>query len=70
MFIRFYPWLKSFCLVSSLSFFVFPLVLPDPSFAREVTLTLLFTNDHHGQVDPIHQDDPQSPWAASPDEWL
>jgi 5'-nucleotidase / UDP-sugar diphosphatase len=31
------------------------------SFAREVTLTLLFTNDHHGQVDPVHQDDPSKP---------
>jgi|GEM_PF-1245649 len=28
---------------------------------REVTLTILFTNDHHGQVDPIHSDDASKP---------
>jgi 5'-nucleotidase/UDP-sugar diphosphatase len=61
LFIRFYPWLNRFCLVLSLSLFVLLLVLPGRSFAREVTLTILFTNDHHGQVDPVHQDDPSKP---------
>ncbi len=40
---------------------IFFLSFPIISFAREVTLTILFTNDHHGQVDPIHQDDSSKP---------
>lgn len=40
---------------------VFSLSLPAGSLAREVTLTILFTNDHHGQDDPIHQDDLSKP---------
>ncbi len=39
----------------------FFIVLPNCSFPREVTLTILFTNDHHGQVDPVHQNDPSKP---------
>jgi 5'-nucleotidase / UDP-sugar diphosphatase len=32
-----------------------------PSFAREAKLTILFTNDHDGQIEPIHQDDLSKP---------
>ena len=34
---------------------------PALSSAREVSLTILFTNDHHGQVDPVHETDPSKP---------
>jgi len=47
------------------SFFAFLSLLfvfsPRASFARQVNLTILFTNDHLGQVDPLPTDDPSKP---------
>ncbi len=60
MFISVHRWLKPFFVVCSSSFLlVFP--WPSISTAREVQLTILFTNDHHGQVDPIHGSDTSKP---------
>lgn len=39
----------------------FGIFLPGLCFAREVNLTILFTNDHLGQVDPVMTDDPSKP---------
>ncbi|HVZ81522.1 MAG TPA: bifunctional UDP-sugar hydrolase/5'-nucleotidase [bacterium] len=39
------PFLFAFCLSV--------LMAPVPATAREVTLTILFTGDHHGQLDPV-----------------
>ncbi|HJT25726.1 MAG TPA: bifunctional UDP-sugar hydrolase/5'-nucleotidase, partial [bacterium] len=36
-------------------------MFPGASSAREAHLTILFTNDHLGQVDPLHTDDPSKP---------
>src|SRR5579883_2185683 len=41
--------------------FAFTSFFPCVSFARQATLTILFTNDHLGQVDPLHADDPSKP---------
>lgn len=41
--------------------FTFSLCTPGFSSARQATLTILFTNDHLGQVDPVHTDDPSKP---------
>lgn len=45
-----------FCVV-----FIFYFLLPLRAFSREAHITLLFTNDHHGQVEPIHESNPTKP---------
>lgn len=47
--------------VSAVQSFFFILFFPAVSFGREATLTILFTNDHHGQVEPIHDADASKP---------
>ncbi len=56
LFIRFHPWLKRFSLLLSCFILVF-----SASSARETHLTILFTNDHRGQVDPLPSTDPSQP---------
>jgi len=34
---------------------VFALVFPFSLGAKEAQITILFTNDHHGQVEPLHE---------------
>ncbi len=59
---RFFPfilvprWLKRFSLLLSC---LAPLL--SPASARETRLTILFTNDHRGQVDPLPSTDPSKP---------
>ncbi|HEY5037661.1 MAG TPA: bifunctional UDP-sugar hydrolase/5'-nucleotidase, partial [bacterium] len=38
-----------------------PLLSPDSLLAREAKLTILFTNDHHGQVETVSESDPSKP---------
>ena len=44
-----------------LFFFAISLLFPRLSFAREAQITILFTNDQHGQVDPIREKDLSKP---------
>ena len=37
------------------------LALPGFTFSREVTITILFTGDNHGQLDPVHNSDTSLP---------
>jgi len=45
------------------SFYLIFCVLVYPTFlwAKEAQITILFTNDHHGQVEPLHESDPSKP---------
>jgi 5'-nucleotidase/UDP-sugar diphosphatase len=45
------------------SFFLFFCVLffLNSLWAKEAQITILFTNDHHGQVEPLHESDPSKP---------
>lgn len=57
--IRVYPRLKKIFFIPCI--FFLPVLFPPVLSAREAHLTILFTNDHQGQVDPLHVDDPSKP---------
>ncbi len=42
-------------------FFGFVLISPRFLWGKEAQITILFTNDHHGQVEPLHESDPSKP---------
>ena len=60
VFIRVHLWLNSLFFIVAVSTSVV-FLFPRSALAREVQLTILFTNDHHGQVDPIHENDLSKP---------
>ena len=39
----------------------FVLIFPLSLWGKEAQITILFTNDHHGQVEPLHESDPSKP---------
>jgi 2',3'-cyclic-nucleotide 2'-phosphodiesterase (5'-nucleotidase family) len=44
-----------------LIFYGFVLIFPLSLWGKEAQITILFTNDHHGQVEPLHESDPSKP---------
>ncbi len=60
VFIRVHLWLNRFFFSSNFFLLLF-ILLPSLSLGREVQITILFTNDHHGQVEPIRETDTSKP---------